>query len=362
MKKSEEGKALALVFGLTAVVSILLLAFALPGVHAKPNDVPLAVVGSPAATAHIADGLEARQPGAFDVMTVADEAQARQQILDREIEGALVVAPDSVEVLVATAGSPTVATLIEGVGQGVAAQLGKPLHVNDVRGFGTGDPKGVGLAAGALPLALGGWIGGVALMMLIRRPRTLVISALAFAAVASITLNILLRYVLGTFDTNFWYLVLAGVLGIAATAFTVIGLRSLLGGAGLAVAAILLVVLGNPLSGLSSSPDLLPRPWGTIGQLLPPGATGSLLRNVGFFSGHHILHPVIVLSVWLIIGLMLYTVAVLRKTDVSADDELIDEVIGVAEPGRDEPLEQARHHHGRHEAAGARSSGLPHSP
>lgn len=169
-----------------------------------------------------------------------------------------------------------------------------------------------------------------------------------------------MRYVLGTFDTAFWYLVLSGILGIAATAFGVIGLRRLLGGAGLGIAAILLVVLGNPLSGLSSSPDLLPSPWGAIGQLLPPGATGTLLRNVGFFNGHNIIHPIVVLTVWLVAGLGLYAIALWRQTDVSEDDELIDEVIGIdgaahagaahAGAAHDEPASgEDSAPHGRHE-------------
>ncbi|WP_240524213.1 ABC transporter permease [Gordonia polyisoprenivorans] len=329
MMKSDEGKALALVLGLTAVVSILLLAFALPGVHSKPNDIPLAVVAPAAATEQISRALEERQPGGFEVTAVGDEAQARRQILDRRVEGALVVQRDSTRVLVTTAGSPAVATLIETIGQQMGTQMHSPVTVVDVRGFGTGDPKGVGLAAGALPLALGGWIGGVALMMMIRRPRNLVLATLGFAVLAGLAINLLMRYVLGTFDTAFWYLVLSGILGIAATAFGVIGLRRLLGGAGLGIAAILLVVLGNPLSGLSSSPDLLPSPWGAIGQLLPPGATGTLLRNVGFFNGHNIIHPIVVLTVWLVAGLGLYAIALWRQTDVSEDDELIDEVIGI---------------------------------
>ena len=329
MMKSDEGKALALVLGLTAVVSILLLAFALPGVHSKPNDIPLAVVAPAAATEQITHALEERQPGGFEVTAVGDEAQARRQILNREVEGALVVQRDSTRVLVTTAGSPAVATLIETIGQQMGTQMHSPVTVVDVRGFGTGDPKGVGLAAGALPLALGGWIGGVALMMMIRRPRNLVLATLGFAVLAGLAINLLMRYVLGTFDTAFWYLVLSGILGIAATAFGVIGLRRLLGGAGLGIAAILLVVLGNPLSGLSSSPDLLPSPWGAIGQLLPPGATGTLLRNVGFFNGHNIIHPIVVLTVWLVAGLGLYAIALWRQTDVSEDDELIDEVIGI---------------------------------
>ena len=216
----------------------------------------------------------------------------------------------------------------------MATSMHQPYTTVDVRGFGSGDPKGVGLSAGALPLALGGWIGGVVLMMMLRRPRTLVLATIGFAVVASATLIVLLRYVTGTFDANFGYLWLAGILGLAATAFTVIGLRSLLGGAGLALAAIILVLLGNPLSGLTSSPDLLPKPWGAFGQLLPPGSLGTLLRNVGFFGGHHITHPIVVLTVWLVLGLALYAIAVRRHVDITADDDLIDEAIGV-EPHHD---------------------------
>lgn len=71
-------------------------------------------------------------------------------------------------------------------------------------------------------------------------------------------------------------------------------------------------MLGNPLSGLTSAPELLPSPWGSIGQLLPPGATGSLLRDLAFFHGHGTAQPIVVLVCWLIGGLALYVAGVLK--------------------------------------------------
>jgi hypothetical protein len=118
--------------------------------------------------------------------------------------------------------------------------------------------------------------------------------------------------VIGTFDGNFWLTSLAGIFGIAATSFIVLGLRELLGGAGLGVAAVLLVFLGNPLSGLASGPEFLPQPWGGIGQLLPPGATGTLMRDVTFFDGHGATKAVITLTCYLIVGATLYALALLR--------------------------------------------------
>jgi hypothetical protein len=46
-----------------------------------------------------------------------------------------------------------------------------------------------------------------------------------------------------------------------------------------------MVLVGNPLSGISSAPERLPEPAGALGPLLPPGAGGSLLRSTAFFDG-----------------------------------------------------------------------------
>ena len=46
-----------------------------------------------------------------------------------------------------------------------------------------------------------------------------------------------------------------------------------------------MVFVGNPFSGVATSPDMLPAGAGALGQLLPPGAGGNLLRSTGFFDG-----------------------------------------------------------------------------
>jgi hypothetical protein len=57
---------------------------------------------------------------------------------------------------------------------------------------------------------------------------------------------------------------------------------------------------------LTSAPELLPTPWGTAGQYLPPGASASLLRITAFFHGHGGLHPALVLTAWMAVGVALY--------------------------------------------------------
>jgi hypothetical protein len=73
-----------------------------------------------------------------------------------------------------------------------------------------------------------------------------------------------------------------------------------------------MMLLGNPLSGLTSAPEMLPSGWGALGQLLPPGAAGTALRSVAFFDGAGAGRPLLVLSCWFVGGLLLCGLGALR--------------------------------------------------
>ncbi|GAC68026.1 hypothetical protein [Gordonia soli] len=325
----------ALVVGVAVLLALMVTAFALPAARSAPHHVPVGVVaadGSAQASAQV-QKLSGSLEG-FEVTRYGSVADARSAIEHREVYGAVVVSRDAVTSLVATAASPTVAAMIPTIGDRLAAATGESARVVDVRSFPDRDPKGAGLAAGALPLALGGWIAAMVIMLLVHSPGLRLAAAAGVAVVGGVVLIATLRFVIGTIDDGFWLPTLVAALGIAATAMMVLGLRELLGGAGLGVAAILLIFLGNPLSGLASAPEMLPTPWGLIGQLLPPGATGSLLRDVAFFDGHGALRPLTVLVCWLVAGLALYGAGVWRNRRRHEVDE--DEVRIGHRPGVDE--------------------------
>jgi len=63
------------------------------------------------------------------------------------------------------------------------------------------------------------------------------------------------------------------------------------------------VLVGNAWSGISSAPEMLPKPLGLIGQLIPPGAGGNLLRSTAFFDGAGATGHLIVLAVYAAVGL-----------------------------------------------------------
>jgi hypothetical protein len=51
--------------------------------------------------------------------------------------------------------------------------------------------------------------------------------------------------------------------------------------------------------------ELLPQPWGSVGQWLPVGAGGSLLRSTAFFDGAGSAGPLWVLAGYALAGLVL---------------------------------------------------------
>lgn len=298
---------------LTALLVVLLSAFALPPLNAGPHQVPLAVGGEPSSATAVREQLTSRQPDAWELHTARDAAHARALIMDREVYGALVTSSTETRLLVATAAGPAVAEELEVLARSLDTGRRAVRPVEDVRPLPGDDPTGAGLAAGALPLALGGWIGGVAVLAAVRGARRQAAAAAAFAVLGGLSLTALLQFAFGSLDGDYRMTAGAAILGISATAWTILGLRTALGNAGLACGAVVLIVLGNPLSGLSSAPELLPAGWGTLGQLLPPGATGSLLRSVAYFDGAGGLGPALVLVCWLAGGITLYA-AGLRRT------------------------------------------------
>jgi hypothetical protein len=280
--QSTWGRVSSTVTLVTAVLAAMLMAFALPQLHLHPHKIPIAIAG-PAPTATALDAqLEAGQPGGFDVTAVPNAAAAQARILDHEDYGAIVAGTSGLSVLTASAASPAVAQLVKNLASALQATRHTPVPVDDIRPLPAQDPAGAGLAASAFPLVLGGWIAAVVLMALVRGRSRRLAGGFALSVVGASTFVAIEKFWFGTVAGNY-FLISAGVaLGIAATTWTILRLRSVFGNPGLVAGAVIIVLIGNPLSGLTTAPELLPTPWGTAGQYLPPGASASLLRITAF--------------------------------------------------------------------------------
>ncbi len=285
-------------------VAIVLTLFAWPNARIEPRDLPIGVAGPPGAAKAIEQRLAARE-GAFDLHRYAGEAAARRAIEEREVYGAFVATPDGPKVLTASAASPAVAQLLtHAAGEGAA-----PAQVEDVV---SASPRGAALASSVLPLVLAGILTGAAAVLLgssgPRRAGLVVVGSVLAGLTATAIVQSWLEVVEGDWAINAAVLSLT----VAAIAAVTAGLMALLGERGLGLAALTMILVGNPFSGVSSAPELLPEPVGGIGQLLPPGAGGNLLRSTGFFDGAAAGGHVAVLVAWTLAGLALTLAAGVR--------------------------------------------------
>jgi hypothetical protein len=306
--KSEHRPPAAAILVVPLVVALVLSLFAWPSANLEPRDLPVGVAGPKAATEPLSEGLASR-PGAFDLHRYADEAEARSAIEDREVYGAFVATPSGPKILTASAASTAVTQLLTHA----AAEAGA-----DVEDVVTAGPRATALASSVLPLVIAGILIGV--VGALATPRGLgraglvvagsVLTGLAATAIVQGWLDV----VEGDWVAN------AGVLSltILAIASILAGLYAVVGKAGLAIGALTMIFVGNPFSGVGSAPELLPSPAGAIGQLLPPGAGGNLLRSTGFFDGAGASGHLTVLSIWVLAGLALLAAAELRGRRTAA--------------------------------------------
>jgi hypothetical protein len=271
--------------------------------HSGPNGLRLVVAGPPAATDQISARLAAAAgPDAFEVTAVSGPDTAEAALRDRTADGAIVIGPSGPTVLVAGAGSPAISQLLTAAASELNDGGASAAPVVDVVPLSPADSHGAGLPAGSLPMVLAGLaLGGAAALLL--RNRWVVVGAVAGGAVAvGLSFAGVLAW-LGVTDGAYLAVSSAIALTVAASALVVAGLARLLGPGGIALGVLLLMIIGNPLSGIASSPRLLPAPWGEFGQWLPTGAGGTLLRTVAYFPDASIGFSVWVLLGWAALGL-----------------------------------------------------------
>ncbi|MEW2611762.1 ABC transporter permease [Streptomyces sp. NPDC047880] len=293
---------IAVVVLVPVLAALALWAFAWPASRIAPRDLPLGVAGPPAAVTGVERQLE-RHEGAFEIHRYADETAARDAIKDRSVYGAVVVTPQGPELLTASAAGPAVAQLLQQAVAGQAAAEGTQVRTVDVVPTPAGDPRGAVLNAAVLPLALAGIAAGAVATLLGLRGGRAVLALLGASALVGVVAAGIAHSWLGALGGAWW--TEAGVLALSTLAVSgaVAGLAALVGPAGTGIGAALVMLVGNPFSGATSAPQMLPEPAGAIGQWLPPGAGTSLLRSVSYFDGAAASGPVMTLTWWAALGL-----------------------------------------------------------
>jgi hypothetical protein len=146
-----------------------------------------------------------------------------------------------------------------------------------------------------------------------------------YAALAGLVGTFVLQQWLGILPDH--YLANAAAIGLFALAASAVvaGLGSVVGYPGIGLGALLVFLVANPLSAVSAAPELLPQPWGEVGQWLPVGAGATLLRSAAYFDWAGAARPAAILAGYAVIGLVLVAAG---RSGTSR---------GHAEPGQGDP-------------------------
>ncbi|MFD5452148.1 DUF3533 domain-containing protein [Streptomyces sp. NPDC003470] len=311
-------RATLLVLGVLAL-QLLFIASYVGALHdPKPEDVPFGVVAPGAAAERTVTRLEGLPGAPLDPRTVADAASARQQIMDREIDGALIVDPagGTDTLLVASGGGTVLATTLEGIVGRVEAAERRTVRTVDVAPASPRDFDGLS----SFYLVVGWCVGGYLCASILAissgarpaDPRRAAIRLIVMALVAiagGLGGAVIVGPVLGALPggvVDLWGL---GALITFAVGAATLALQGLFGIVGIGLAILLVVIAGNPSAGGAFPLPMLPPFWRAIGPALPPGAGTWAARSVAYFKGNDQTLSLLVLWAWAVAGTVITMLA-----------------------------------------------------
>jgi hypothetical protein len=316
--------------GAAAAVALIVIAFLWPTKALTAQNLPVSISGSSATVSAFEKAVDEHSPDTFDWVKADDRTDAVDQIKTRETYGAIVLptAPGQLpEVLTAPAGS-SIATQLLGVLAGqlqaqvtaqVTASGGNPANATVkttvVVPLSTDDPTGGGLAASAFPMMMGGMIGGILISLLVVGPVRRLAALGGLAVAVGIGIPLILQTWFGFLQGDFWLNAAAIGLSVLATASFIVGCTSLIGRAGIAIGAVVTMLVGNPLSAAAVPVQFLPAPWGEIGQFMVPGASNWLVRSLSYFPDSDVSKQWWILATWAAVGIVLTVVGHFRSQE-----------------------------------------------
>ncbi|MFD5190929.1 DUF3533 domain-containing protein [Streptomyces sp. NPDC058357] len=323
VKNAVTPRAALLVIGVLGL-QLLFIASYVGALHQpKPTDVPFGVVAPRQMSAQLLTDLKNLPGGPLDPRTVADAATAREQILDRRIDGALVVDPRGTTdtVLVASGGGASLATTLTKIITEADRTQQRTVRSVDLAPASHQDFNGIS----SFYLVVGWCVGGYLCASILAisagsKPangqraviRTGVMALYSIAG--GIGGAIIIGPILGALPGSFWGLSGLGALTVFAVGMITLALQALTGIVGIGLAVLVVVIAGNPSAGGAYPLPMIPDFWRAIGPALPPGAGTWVARSIAYFRGNAVTGPLLVLSAWAVVGTAITLLVAMRRT------------------------------------------------
>lgn len=276
-----------------------------------PHALPVAIVGSAQEAGSVAAGLQQKAGAALDIHTVADTAQAEDQLRNLQISGAYVPDPQRPELLVASAGSDSTTSVVTKIFTKVAAAHNAPLAVTDVVPLDENDPIGQNGFFYLVTLSVGSYAAAIAVAAAgaTRRFRerlgilvgTAVVTATAQLAVATILFDMFHGH-----GGAVWALSTVYALTVMAVG---VGLHSVVGRFSTLLFSVMFVALNFTSSGGVFQPSMQPGFYGWLHDFWLGSGFLQTLNHVLYFAGADNSHGTWILVGWSVFGLACLTLA-----------------------------------------------------
>ena len=291
---------------LVAVIAALLglgitLSFGYADHAPEPHEVRVAVAAAPAVRDRLAAGLQHAEPGGFELVGFAGAHAATDSVRSQSTAGGVIVPPIGA-VTIVTAGADGVLQQQAITRALTAASLSmrRPTKALDVAPLSSSDRAGLSTFAFGLGLLIPSVIGGVGLFLFGMRLRLWwrVAAAGLFALLAAGGGVLAIGTILGALPGSSLTLIGIGFLGALSFVLFVAALQAVVGLPGTALAAVAFMFVGNAISGGSIPVGFLPDGFRQIAPWLPNNAIIRGARDVVYFHGHELAHPLLVLGLW----------------------------------------------------------------
>ncbi|MFF2653464.1 DUF3533 domain-containing protein [Streptomyces sp. NPDC058045] len=295
------------------VLQLLFIASYVGALHEpKPQDVPFGVVAPPARVDRAVAELDRLSDDPLAPRAVGSAQEARRKIIERELDGALIIDPDrpADTLLVASGGGNSLATALKTLGAEIERSQQRSLRVVDVAPASAHDFSGLSSFYLVVGWCVGGYLcasilavsAGTSRASTVQRAALRLLTMAVYAILGGLLGTLIAGPILGALPGSVWGLWGLGTLVVFAVGAATLALQALTGVIGIGIAVLLVVIAGNPSAGGALALPLLPPFWRAIGPALPPGAGTWAARSIAYFEGNALLGPLLVLSAWAVLG------------------------------------------------------------
>ncbi|MFD7769740.1 hypothetical protein [Streptomyces sp. NPDC059787] len=269
------------------------------------RDLPWGVTGSSPLTTAVQEKISLR------IHRYKDQAALEEAAHRTEIYGGFVAQSNTL--VIAEAASLVAPGQMPALYEQAARAQGRHLAFKVVDKLPKEDPLGVVPGIAVFVLLVAGYLGSTLAMQRTgtAAARRRVLSLVCYAVVAALVCNVITGPILGAHPdvgSNFRPLWGEFALICLAVALLAATLQSLIGPLGTLV-TVVVVFFGNPSTGGVNGTAHLPAFRQYLGPVLPPWNGTALIRNTLYFDGNAITQPLIVLSVYVVLGAALVIVS-----------------------------------------------------